>query len=253
MTTEPNPDEDKDLFDFPDGGADDGVNAAGFSDELEAELEAAIQENVDALGDELPPELSGYEYEDPGDDPFAAFAGAPAHTTSEAPAEHAARRASDAGEATAQPQPTTLLASPKTQGAIAAMVLLNLLLVGLAWRSQDSTRELIQSLGTSQAQAATQTHEDTGSRTANRGFSDLDVRAEGYETLDEASRAMERGEFQLAREMLFGLLAVIDRVEDSSRYDVEARAAYMIGDTYRLEADAMQAGQEPEVVEEEQA
>ena len=55
----------------------------------------------------------------------------------------------------------------------------------------------------------------------------------------EAQRAIERGEFQVAREMLYGLLSIIDRVDDRARYDVEARAAFLIGDAFRFEADAL--------------
>lgn len=246
MSNEQAPNEDEDLFEFD----SEAIGAsAGIPDALQAELEAAIEESGDSFDeivDPLPPELSGYEFDQP--EPSAgAPVTAPAKTRGGATTRETA--APVTGDAPARP---TMLASPRTQLVLAAMVALNLLLVGLSWRSQDSTRELIQSLGVDRSPGATSPEVVDQPRAEKRGFTHIEPRAEGYETLEEAARAMERGEFQLAREMLFGLLAVIDRVEDSARYDVEARASFMVGDTFRLEADAMRLGAE-NASEEEQS
>lgn len=238
MSNEYDFDEDEDLFDFDDlGGGDLGSDEpsadAGIEDELAAELDAAISQIGDDLGNKRAPKQP---------------APAPVSTPS--------------AEATTEPAapartPVSALASPRTQLVIAAMVVVNLLLVGLSWRSQSSTNALIARLDEEAAEAPAGDDAPTAATTTTRTRADrdlpLEIRPEGYETLEEASRAMERGEYQLAREMLYGLLAVIDRVEDSARYDVEARASFMIGDTFRFEARAMREAQAAEAAEEEQS
>jgi hypothetical protein len=39
--------------------------------------------------------------------------------------------------------------------------------------------------------------------------------------------------------MLHGLLAVIDRVQQPARGEIEARASFLVADSYRLEGDAL--------------
>jgi hypothetical protein len=42
--------------------------------------------------------------------------------------------------------------------------------------------------------------------------------------------------------MLFGLLSVIDRIEQPARSEVEAQAGFLIADSYRIEAQASPIG-----------
>lgn len=215
------------------------------ADELVAELDAALEVSAQESG-------AFDEFDNPFDfDSITAAASASDgppdagdQGSSTAP-DLATTAKPSAGASNAQGTPAAtggrmVLGSSRIQLALAAMIAFNLLLVGLSWRSQGSTRELIKSLGVAQAPAQEAAPERTSSRRQMREAPLIeDLRAEGYETLDEAQRAIERGEFQVAREMLFALLAVIDRVDDRARYDVEARAAFLIGDAFRFEADAV--------------
>lgn len=241
---------DEDLFSF---GSMNPVAEGIFADEVE---EVAGEEpEAGAPTEEAAPDLSVVdEFENPFDfDSITAAQDATAGGTIAAAPTPAAQAGVDsmAGAGTAAPGapvaagaagPSMAPASSRTQLALAVMVAFNLLLVGLSWRSQGSTRALIESMGSAPAPAEATAEERLSPLTSRPQALDLpiaDMRAEGYETLDEAARAIERGEFQLAREMLFALLAVIDRVEDTARYDVEARASFLIGDAYRFEADAL--------------
>jgi hypothetical protein len=64
--------------------------------------------------------------------------------------------------------------------------------------------------------------------------------AEGETALARAAELLESGEQQRAREALYALLAVSDRLPAASRADVEARARILIADAWRLEADALE-------------
>lgn len=64
---------------------------------------------------------------------------------------------------------------------------------------------------------------------------------EGAAALTRARALLARGEHQRARETLYALLAVADRLPANERRDVEARARFLIADTWRLEADAVEA------------
>jgi len=64
--------------------------------------------------------------------------------------------------------------------------------------------------------------------------------AEGEAALARASELLGAGEHQRARETLYALLAVADRLPATSRADIEARARILIGDAWRTEADALE-------------
>jgi DNA polymerase III subunit gamma/tau len=64
--------------------------------------------------------------------------------------------------------------------------------------------------------------------------------AEGETALARAAELLGSGEHQRARETLYALLAVSDRLPATSRADVEARARLLIADAWRLEADALE-------------
>ena len=44
--------------------------------------------------------------------------------------------------------------------------------------------------------------------------------------------------------MLYGLLAVIDRIEPPAREELEAQAGFLIADSYRIEADSLEKPRE---------
>ena len=62
------------------------------------------------------------------------------------------------------------------------------------------------------------------------------ARPEGYETLELASKAIEKGNYEHARRSLFALLCVADRLEPAVREDLTARASFLIGDAFHEQA-----------------
>jgi hypothetical protein len=64
---------------------------------------------------------------------------------------------------------------------------------------------------------------------------------EGFRSLDIARDMITRGEHVRARRLLHGLLAVMDRVQQPARAEIEARAAFLIADSFRLEAETLAA------------
>ena len=199
--------EDDDLFDF-----DELIEQSeDVAEELSAELDEALTEME-------PPSPAG-------ETDFAAVI-APAIAPISAPA----------------PQRESPARGLKPHLAVAALIVLgfaNLSLVGLTWKSLDTTRELV-------ANASIQGGGPIGSSVDPKGLTDGGLafpptslggpRPEGRAMLAAAGRAIEAGELGRARRSVHGLLAVIDRVRPSEREDIEARASFLIAETYRLEA-----------------
>ena len=130
----------------------------------------------------------------------------------------------------------------RSQAVVIALVVLglaNLSLVGLTWKSLDTTRELVANAGMPRVGAAGPA--ESGS-TSSRDPIDFPRSAlggpdpEGRAALRAAERALEAGEFVDARRAMYGLLAVIDRIPQAEREDVEARATFLVAETYRLQA-----------------
>ena len=60
--------------------------------------------------------------------------------------------------------------------------------------------------------------------------------------LSHVVETIERADYELARRQIYGVLALIDRVEKSRRPDLEARASFLLGDIDRIEAAQLRAG-----------
>ena len=125
----------------------------------------------------------------------------------------------------------------------------NLALVGLTWKSlrreeRPSAPAEHATAGPAQSSAhgtgEPETHQAGGERHGDalgRGLPHLAAsRDEAWAALDDAERALEAGEFVPARRALYGLLTVLDRVEIAERPDIEARAGFLIAESYRLQA-----------------
>lgn len=112
----------------------------------------------------------------------------------------------------------------------------------ITWRSVDTMRSSVREMGDRLAVTA---DEVLRSRAPNGDSvesptipSALGTKSEGEESLEKAELALTRGDFEGARQRLYALLAVVDRLPEKSRADIEARASYMLGETFRLQADA---------------
>ena len=125
---------------------------------------------------------------------------------------------------------------------LALAALFNVLLIVFAWRSLSSVQALVLQMGDRVIETTDRIRAETAERAEELARSALPVvapRPEGFATLDNARAAMEHGEFERARAMLYALLAVADRIEPSARRDIEARASFLIADSYRLQADSV--------------
>jgi hypothetical protein len=128
-----------------------------------------------------------------------------------------------------------------SQAVVLALVVLglaNLALVGLTWKSLDTTRQLVANTAQRPVEAAAPT---LGSASSPRplDFPPSTLGGpdpEGRAALEAAERALRAGEYEGARRAVYGLLAVIDRIPQAEREDVEARATFLVAETYRLQA-----------------
>jgi hypothetical protein len=181
---------------------------------------------------------------------------APAASAEPTPAAPAAQ---SAPPAQALPDPSAPLPTPPPAATIvhqrlsitpvavlvlAVVVLVNLGLALVSWRSVSSVQELVLGMG-NEVIETTQAIRDETSERAQRFESQarpiVSPSSEGAATLEQARRWFDQGEFRRARQSLYGLLAVIDRVDAAVRPDLEARARFLIADSYRFEADWLEA------------
>ena len=145
----------------------------------------------------------------------------------------------------------TLLQRPAlSQAMVAVLILLlvaNVLTLVAGWKSQADVGGLLQKIGARTAgEVETSGQQAIGTSRSNPGNQALAARPEGFETLDLAQRAIDQGDYGRARRELFALQAVGDRLDTSVRDDVLARAAFMIADAYRRQAESMAATPVPE-------
>ena len=129
------------------------------------------------------------------------------------------------------------------------MAIANMVLVGLTWKSlgrEERPSSPAEHTSGSPAQESAhgtgepETHGAQGERhgeALGRGLPHLAAsRDEARASLDDAERTLAAGEFVAARRELYGLLTVLDRGELAERPDIEARAGFLIAESYRLQA-----------------
>ncbi len=131
--------------------------------------------------------------------------------------------------------------SPLAAVLLAAIVLVNVTLMLFAWNSVQSVKQLVLDVSHDVADTTNELRAESTRRNRSTALESEPVFGalpEGYRTLEIAKQRMERGEHARARRMLYGLLSVVDRIEQPARAEVEAQASFLIADSYRLEADA---------------
>lgn len=211
---------------------------------------------------------------DPNEEAMAAVLGpapgtavaAPVATKADTAPVQAAASATNANDstkpnATFEPTPVgtrrslgDLRASPLLLVGLAVFAIANLALIGLTWKSMAT---LQQSLGARAADGPSHADEPSsrGGESHAGGHVDdsethipveLEARPEGEETLETARAAIERGDYERARQLLWGLLAVADRWTPDRRDDLEARATLLIAEAFRRQADARAAHESTE-------
>jgi len=135
--------------------------------------------------------------------------------------------------------------SPLAAALLAAVVLVNLVLMFVAWRSVATVKQFVLDVGHDVADTTSELKAESTHRSREAAFESQPVFGalpEGYRTLEIAKERMQRGEHARARRMLYGLLSVIDRIDQPARGEVEAQAGFLIADSYRIEAEALGGG-----------
>jgi hypothetical protein len=66
----------------------------------------------------------------------------------------------------------------------------------------------------------------------------------GHPTLDEARAELARGDHAAARQRVYGLLSIVDRLEDPRKTEIEAECQYLIAQSLHLEALARMGSHE---------
>jgi hypothetical protein len=185
---------------------------------------------------------------------------APPSAPSAAPAQPiqpvATTRTSAPAVAAGAPQPTAALPAPATStvlqritlspGLIAVLVLfalLNLGLVAVVVRAFTSVQSTVVDVGHQVVQSSEAVREEASALVSDHRQSALPVvsdRPEGLTAIERARAQFELGAWESGRQTLFALLAVIDRVPSEVRGNVEARARFLLADSWRLEAEALE-------------
>lgn len=145
------------------------------------------------------------------------------------------------------PAPATIVhqklsMSPLAAVLLGAIVLANVTLMLVAWGSVQSVKQLVLDVTHDVADTTSELRAESTRRSELVALESEPVFGalpEGYRTLEIAKDRLQRGEHARARRMLYGLLSVVDRVEQPARSEVEAQAGFLIADSFRLEADAL--------------
>jgi len=131
--------------------------------------------------------------------------------------------------------------SPLAAALLAGIVMVNVTLIVVAWTSVQSVKQLVLDVTHDMVDTTSELRAESTRRNERTAFETEPVFGalpEGFRTLEVAKQRMERGEHERARRMLYGLLSVIDRIEQPARSEVEAQAGFLIADSYRIEAQS---------------
>jgi hypothetical protein len=138
---------------------------------------------------------------------------------------------------TAQHQPTQIRVSRGLALTLCGVAALNLMLLALVFQALGTVRGMARDAGARNPENRAAEHELAPEPAATSGAA-VAPPEEGLAALERAAELSANGEHQRARESLYALLAVADRLPAESRLGVGARARLLIADAWRLEADA---------------
>ncbi len=138
-----------------------------------------------------------------------------------------------ASDPTPAPVPTRVspLFNRTMMATLFAVVLVNGLLALITLRTAASLQASMQAPGHSEVAAAKEPNEESAAATPL-----VSPDPEQHPVFERAREEIERGEYAAARRRLYALLAVVDRLEETSRTAVEARAAFLLAQAFHLEA-----------------
>lgn len=133
--------------------------------------------------------------------------------------------------------------SPGLLAVLAVIALLNLGLLAFVVRALTSVQTTVVDVGNQVVRTAESARAEPPAALVEPELAAAPTVAEqpeGPAALERARAQFELGAWERGRQTLFALLAVIDRVPADVRGDVEARARFLLADSWRLEADAFE-------------
>ncbi len=232
---------DEDLFNF-----DELLGASKQKAALNSELDdvlAAVEGAKVEVAKDIPAPAST-----PVSAPVNAVAPGPSKPTPSA--NPVASRTETAPQASAPASAGTVVHQKLSMSPLAALllggiVLVNVTLMLFAWNSVQSVKRLVLDVTHDVADTTSELRAESARRNQRVALDSEPVFGalpEGYRTLEVARERIQRGEHARARRMLYGLLAVIDRIEAPARSEVEAQAGFLIADSFAIEADSLAPG-----------
>ena len=246
--------------------------------DIEESIQKATQQVTDMLEDDLGDivrEASAEEATPAPPPPPLEIPDAPAPAVQEAaPAPQPAAQPAPAAQAPAPAAPVaTQVAyaapvavsstSPRAMWVLTAGVLLFMVgILSIAWRATSVFHEQIQSVRKDVADSATNLRDSTTDTmkelaelereliryqvNAAKTGQDSEIPPQGLEiqaphevVLQVATEAIENGQYQEARQMLFNLLAEADNHPEDIRDDMERRASTLIAESHKSQAESM--------------
>lgn len=135
--------------------------------------------------------------------------------------------------------------------AVALLTLVNAGVVTFSWMANNNLQDSVEKIGNQVLRTARDIQNETIQQAQAMESLVGPVAASdpaSYRTFDRVAEDFEDGEFSSARKRLYALLSVTDRLGDDVREDTEARARFLIADSYRrhaesLDSDSMEAAQ----------
>jgi hypothetical protein len=125
--------------------------------------------------------------------------------------------------------------------ALLGMVLLNVGALVAATRSQGLLSELAEAVRRQGANPVAARGQEPARSAPLRGTPPRVEVVDGRSVLGDARNQLDAGEFEAARRKLHALLADADHLDPADRNSVCAQASLLIGDAYRLQAEALSA------------
>ena len=236
---QPDLDPDEDLFDF-----------AGVKREAEPAAGEEDLEQIFASFRDAPPEEELLDLPSAPASADVAATGAPAPEASrtEAPARAPATpRTHVAAPPAALPTPRAARFSRSVVAIAGAVTLLNLVLAVVVLHGRPSEHDVRAVTSASGARDSDAHDGDAHAAPPHAGEASLPepetvAAAHSHPALDAAREEISHGEYSAARQRVYGLLSIIDRLEDPRRSALEADCQFLIAQSLHLEALARMGG-----------
>lgn len=137
-------------------------------------------------------------------------------------------------------------ASRRSWAVVALLLAVNALGLSLAWRTNASLRADVDDLRAQVAARSISAIErvPTPVSQADTPPPVGSIASPERDAITRAERELQVGEFATARRRLYRALAMVDRVSEPERDAIEPRATVLIGDSYRLEANALRGSKQ---------